>query len=167
MEQLLHYSPIIVAIMVFLIQQRIVVTPEQLEKKHREILEDVEEKFVTLNSFNDLKDTPNLDLIKDRNWEENEIEFVKNNYKMMATDEIAELLDRSFYSVQVKANRMGLKKSPYHCNYHYFDEVNSEEKAYWLGMLYSDGCINSANGQVNLTLNEKDLPHLEKLKKFL
>ena len=56
MEQLLHYSPIIVAIMVFLIQQRIIVTPEQLEKKHREILEDVEEKFVTLNSFNDLKE---------------------------------------------------------------------------------------------------------------
>lgn len=56
MEQLLHYSPIIVAIMVFLIQQRIIVTPEQLEKKHREILEDVEEKFVTLHSFNDLKE---------------------------------------------------------------------------------------------------------------
>ena len=56
MEQLLHYSPIIIAIMVFLIQQRIVVTPEQLEKKHREILEDVEERFVTLNSYKDLKE---------------------------------------------------------------------------------------------------------------
>ncbi len=56
MEQLLHYSPIIVAIMVFLIQQRIVVTPEQLEKKHREIMEDVEERFVTLHSYKDLKE---------------------------------------------------------------------------------------------------------------
>lgn len=56
MQTLLHYSPIIVAVMVFLIQQRIIVTPEQLEKKHREIIKDVEEKFVTLNSFNDLKD---------------------------------------------------------------------------------------------------------------
>ena len=56
MENLLHYSPIIIAVMVFLIQQRVVVTPEQLEKKHREILNDIEEKFVTLNSFNDLKD---------------------------------------------------------------------------------------------------------------
>ena len=56
MENLLHYSPIIIAVMVFLIQQRIVVTPEQLERKHREILSDIEEKFVTLNSFNDLKD---------------------------------------------------------------------------------------------------------------
>ena len=42
--------------MVFLIQQRIVVTPEQLEKKHREILEDAEEKFATLNSVKDLKE---------------------------------------------------------------------------------------------------------------
>ena len=56
MESLLHYSPILVAVMIFLIQQRIVVTPEQLEKKHREILKDVEEKFVTLHSFNDLKE---------------------------------------------------------------------------------------------------------------
>lgn len=56
MESLLHYSPIIVAVMIFLIQQRIVVTPEQLEKKHREIIEDIEEKFVSIHSFNDLKD---------------------------------------------------------------------------------------------------------------
>jgi len=56
MNDLLHYSPIIVAIVVFLIQQRIVVTPEQLEKKHREILEDAENKFATLNSVTDLKE---------------------------------------------------------------------------------------------------------------
>lgn len=56
MDNLLHYSPIIIAIMVFLIQQRIVVTPEQLEKKHREILNDAESKFATLNSVKDLKE---------------------------------------------------------------------------------------------------------------
>lgn len=56
MENLIYYSPLLVAVMVFLVQQRIVVTPEQLEKKHREILKDVEEKFVTLHSFNDLKE---------------------------------------------------------------------------------------------------------------
>lgn len=56
MENILHYSPIIVALMVFLIQQRIVVTPEQLEIKHREIIEDVEQKFVTIHSFKDLKE---------------------------------------------------------------------------------------------------------------
>jgi len=56
MSNLLHYSPIIIAIMVFLIQQRIVVTPEQLEKKHREILKDADERFATLSSVHDLKE---------------------------------------------------------------------------------------------------------------
>lgn len=56
MEGLLHYSPIIIAVIVFLIQQRIIVTPEQLERKHREILEDAEKKFATINSLGDLKE---------------------------------------------------------------------------------------------------------------
>lgn len=56
MEQIIQYSPILIAVMIFLIQQRIVVTPEQLEKKHREIIEDAEEHFVSIHSFQDLKD---------------------------------------------------------------------------------------------------------------
>lgn len=40
----------------FFVQQKIFVTPEQLEKKHREIVEEIEEKFVTIHSFIDLKD---------------------------------------------------------------------------------------------------------------
>lgn len=56
MENLLNYAPILVAVMIFLVQQRIVITPEQLEKKHREIIDDIEEKFVSIHSFNDLKE---------------------------------------------------------------------------------------------------------------
>lgn len=55
MENIINYSPVIVVVLVFLIQQRIVVTPEELEKKHREILADVENRFVTRNSYEDLK----------------------------------------------------------------------------------------------------------------
>ncbi|MCM1339090.1 MAG: hypothetical protein NC191_05420 [Muribaculaceae bacterium] len=56
MENFVTYAPIIVVVLVFLIQERIVVTPEQLEKKHREIIRDVEKRFATLNSLEDLKD---------------------------------------------------------------------------------------------------------------
>jgi len=56
MNNILHYSPILIAVMIFLIQQRIVVTPEQLERKHREILEDAENRFATLSSLVDLKE---------------------------------------------------------------------------------------------------------------
>lgn len=56
MEKILEYSPIIIVVLMFFVQQRIFVTPEQLEKKHREIIEEIEEKFVTIHSFVDLKD---------------------------------------------------------------------------------------------------------------
>lgn len=56
MENFIEYSPIIVVVLIFFIQQKIFVTPEQLEKKHREIIDEIEEKFVSLNSFKDLKD---------------------------------------------------------------------------------------------------------------
>jgi len=56
MNNLLHYSPIIIAVMVFFIQQRIIVTPEQLERKHREILNEAEDRFATLSSVKDLKE---------------------------------------------------------------------------------------------------------------
>lgn len=40
----------------FFVQQKIFVTPEQLEKKHREIIDEIEEKFVSMHSFIDLKE---------------------------------------------------------------------------------------------------------------
>ena len=55
MDTLIYYSPVIIAVVIFLVQQRIVVTPEELERKHRQILQEIEAKFVTLNSYEDLK----------------------------------------------------------------------------------------------------------------
>lgn len=55
MEKFIYYAPIIIVVLVFLINERIVVTPEQLEKKHREILKDIEMRFTTIKSFEDLK----------------------------------------------------------------------------------------------------------------
>ena len=43
----IQYAPVIIVVFIFLIQQRLVVTPEMLEKKHREILNDVESHFTT------------------------------------------------------------------------------------------------------------------------
>lgn len=55
MEKFLEYAPIIVVIVLFLIQNRMVVTPEQLEKKHREILDDVSKKYATQSIVNELR----------------------------------------------------------------------------------------------------------------
>jgi hypothetical protein len=48
-----------------------------------------------------------------------------------------------------------------------FLEVNTPEKAYWLGFLMGDGNINQKSTALYLEISNKDLDHLEKFKKFL
>lgn len=55
MEQLYKYAPWIVVSIMFFTSYRVFVTPEQLERKHREILGDCEKKFASLSMVNDLK----------------------------------------------------------------------------------------------------------------
>jgi len=55
-----------------------------------------------------------------------------------------------------------------------FDEIDTEEKAYWLGFIYADGYIDSAplidgkknNYQLEVSLKLSDYEHLVKLKEF-
>ncbi len=60
-------------------------------------------------------------------------------------------------------------KRKYNVNDSYFNIINTEEKAYWLGFLMADGCINERPGQdrLKLVLSIKDKIHLESFKKAL
>lgn len=55
MKEFIEFAPIIIVVLVFLLQQKIVVTPEQLERKHREILEDTDERYAPLISVSQLR----------------------------------------------------------------------------------------------------------------
>lgn len=52
-----------------------------------------------------------------------------------------------------------------------FDDIDSQQKAYWLGFLYADGYVSAPtkhnSGKVGISLSSKDRDHLEKLKTFL
>lgn len=50
-------------------------------------------------------------------------------------------------------------------NYNFFERIDSEGKAYWLGFLYADASV--THNSLKLTLHPKDIGHLEKLKKSL
>ena len=58
-------------------------------------------------------------------------------------------------------------KRKYQINKYYFDDINSEEKAYFLGLLYADGSNRPIRGEVNLTLQEKDYYLLVKLNNII
>lgn len=48
-----------------------------------------------------------------------------------------------------------------------FDDINTKEKAYWIGFLYADGYIVKQSCSFGLGLKESDKEHLENFLKFL
>lgn len=52
----------------------------------------------------------------------------------------------------------------YSFNENYFETIDTEHKAYWLGFLYADGYVNSKKSSFELRVQESDLKHLEKFR---
>jgi len=55
LSQIEQYAPWILIILVVIWQNNIFVRPEELEKKHREILDDVKEKYVEINAYKEFQ----------------------------------------------------------------------------------------------------------------
>lgn len=107
-----------------------------------------------------------------KRWTEEEISYLKKNHDILSRKEIAENLGRTKNSVQIKANKLGLKKaSPYYYNKQYFYKIDTPEKAYWLGFMAADGSINyrphKRNYEVCIKLKSTDINHLRKFNKAL
>lgn len=72
----------------------------------------------------------------------------------------------------LKSNKVELRKrtTKYRYNQDIFQDIDTEEKAYWLGFLAADGCVyqrESSGSVLIVNLAEKDRGHLEKLKSFI
>lgn len=52
-------------------------------------------------------------------------------------------------------------------NEDYFEVIDTEEKAYWLGFIAADGYIHKNHNEVNITLSIRDENHLKKFLKCL
>lgn len=57
----------------------------------------------------------------------------------------------------------------YNANYRVFEEIDTPEKAYWLGFIAADGCLyrREHNASLIISLARKDKNHLEKFKEFM
>lgn len=78
-------------------------------------------------------------------------------------------IPRSFISGYILGKGIDIYSRKSHVNTELFQCIDTEEKAYWLGMMFADGCIywHATSYKIELTLKESDLEHLLKFKKFL
>lgn len=115
-------------------------------------------------------------------FEDSEIDYISNSYKSgVSMNLIAKYFDPNMQGSVIKrvlSERgefiKGNRVSKDRFNNKYFDIIDSEDKAYWLGFIWSDGNIHKRQREnrseeycFKLALSEVDKPHIEKFKKSL
>jgi intein-encoded DNA endonuclease-like protein len=86
-------------------------------------------------------------------------------YNKMTTRDMAKQLNLSKSTI-VKYSKL-LKKNPnlkliHSHNENYFENIDTENKAYWLGFIAADGCIHSNFPSMVINVSQKDLSLIEK-----
>lgn len=73
-------------------------------------------------------------------------------------------IDRHTIGRAFKKNGFVTNRKTYHCDEYYFDNVNTQDKAYIIGLLWADGCNQLERGKVTIQLQERDQKILEQIK---
>ena len=71
------------------------------------------------------------------------------------------------FIIKIIAQLASFHMRKYKLNENFFEKIDSEEKAYFLGLLYADGYINETLNMVDLTLHKQDKEILDKLIVYL
>jgi hypothetical protein len=110
-------------------------------------------------------------------FEQSELKYIKENAAMMTYSEIADELNKfntikkTERQVRAKGRALGVDKKKQHFNNRYFKEINTREKAYWLGFIFADGYVvfnpKRRNYEVSIELNSIDREHLEKFNRAI
>ena len=106
------------------------------------------------------------DFFMAKKWLDYEVEELKKmKDKGVPHKEIAKYFNVTLSSVENKIRRLGISKKL--CgNLNFFENINTEEKAYWLGFIYADGYVicnpSSGNYELGIELNSIDIGHLYK-----
>lgn len=91
-------------------------------------------------------------------------EMYKNGNSLEYIDSVYNS-ERHTVSRTLKENGFNIDRLRYHCDDNYFDVIDTQEKAYILGLLWSDGhnCVDL--GKVNIQLQEQDVDILKEINK--
>lgn len=105
-------------------------------------------------------------------WSEDQKRFIINEYQekdntLKAIAEMFKVRPESIRNLLRKENIpiTNKKTKGYPRNSNFFNIIDTPEKAYWLGMFYSDGSVKANSNQIVLGLKDKE--HVEKFKQAI
>lgn len=97
-----------------------------------------------------------------------------DKYYYMTSTELAQKYNVSISKIAqiwMQAGLSGKTNRTYYLNEDYFENIDSDEKAYWVGFIASDGCLyvskDSRQDMLSISLAIKDKGHLEKFRRSL
>lgn len=104
-------------------------------------------------------------------WTDEQVAYIINKYqnenyslKQLGTEfgcnygTIRSLLNK--HNINSRGNKQGYPRNEY-----YFNKIDNEEKAYWLGFLYADGCVHSNTYEVSINITDKE--HIQKFQQAI
>jgi len=110
-----------------------------------------------------------------KNWTEQEIDILKQNYGKISRKDLIKLLPnknikptsitRYAWKLGLHGN-MSIGRRLYSFNEHYFDKPNIEN-CYWAGFIAADGCLMNKSYGMQISLSIKDKCILENFKKHI
>lgn len=103
-------------------------------------------------------------------WSEDQMKYIISEYKKGKTlSALGREFGVSYSTIRNLLKRKDIKTEGNKHNFprdeFYFSNIDSKEKAYWLGFLYADGCVHSNSNEISITLKDRD--HLEKFRKAI
>ena len=99
-----------------------------------------------------------------RNFTEEEKQFIIEKYinNKWTAAKIGKELKAGVATVRKFLHKKNLIRSvgstsrKYSSNFSYFESIDTEHKAYWLGVLYADGCVSKKNNSLRFSSIDKE-----------
>lgn len=154
-------------------------------------LKDIAEQFKcsrdTISRFlkkNNIQERKKINLLYKNFSEEDDLKIKELYETGKSTREIGKIMDTSGVTISKHLQKMGIEirdlhnsRQEYTFNEDYFETIDNEHKAYWLGFIAADGCvlepttciskrtgkeITKGNGALEIALQKSDINHLKK-----
>ena len=94
--------------------------------------------------------------------------YLNNNISLTKLSKMFKI-DRGNFSKFLKNNGVEIinKQNQQTIIGNYFEKIDSEEKAYWLGFMYADGNVSKNSNNIEISLKPGDINHLRKFAKTI